>query len=603
MFKTTLLPQGLRSYLFAAFLCCCGTWLYGQSVQEIEGDLEAFLMATDIPGATTDPNDDQVYQTPDEAELDTFRQAIRSILHNDLESAAEFAAEFNYDLFEYYDTRSGDTFAVLREIVSLRKGGGTYVIDLTPERTLVMQCPHPLYDGARAAATGIFLETDAVAFMLAGTHRHNNITVESPCLRNRDPFISISDVAYNINSFFQAAHEELHNHFDRTVSVNFHGMANTSSPAALVISNGTWHQFSGNSLSRRFASRFNEITAAAGDPRFAVSHQEPRNNGEETPPFTGSTNVQGRFTNGSLNPCSEFAPTALFPERFFHMESDRDIRNSPEDWAIMIQLFNELIPLFSDHVPVTQMGDLVITEFMANPQGADRYGEYVEVFNHTGRTIDMDGWKIADRHGNSATFSGTIGPGELFVIGRNDDLNGEAPGGAPDVVWTDFEGDDIGLQITNTGDTISILDQNEDLVASVSYEDAPADNPGVANEIGTGNIYANAQTTLGNYVASNTDFGNGNMGSPGSLGNTVLPLAKTKAQLVVSGDNLQIKFQSAPAVRYELKESLDLARWDPAVGHTALFGDGAENCFELPFPEGPRQFYCLEMAYPATVEE
>ena len=99
----------------------------------------------------------------------------------------------------------------------------------------------------------------------------------------------------------------------------------------------------------------------------------------------------------------------------------------------MIQALNELIPLFSNPVPDTRTGDITITELMANPdQTGDASGEYLELFNYTGQAITMTNWIIADRGGNTATFSGTIQPGNLFVVGVSGDLSGD--GHPPDAV-------------------------------------------------------------------------------------------------------------------------------------------------------------------------
>ncbi|NIW44680.1 MAG: hypothetical protein GWN14_16030, partial [candidate division Zixibacteria bacterium] len=51
-------------------------------------------------------------------------------------------------------------------------------------------------------------------------------------------------------------------------------------------------------------------------------------------------------------------------------------------------------------------GDLVITEFMANPAAVlDSDGEYVEFYNNTGSAIDINGFTLRDDGTNSHTIS------------------------------------------------------------------------------------------------------------------------------------------------------------------------------------------------------
>jgi hypothetical protein len=53
-------------------------------------------------------------------------------------------------------------------------------------------------------------------------------------------------------------------------------------------------------------------------------------------------------------------------------------------------------------------GDLVITEFMANPAIlGDAEGEYLELYNHTNSSIDLQGWTLKDDGTNSLVISGS----------------------------------------------------------------------------------------------------------------------------------------------------------------------------------------------------
>ena len=442
-------------------VCAAGCLSAGPVLNEA-GDLQHLLDNTVIPSEFSPDK----YRLPTAGELTAFRNALGHVLAGDLPAASDDAALANYDVVSYTDNISGDVFTLLREKNSDRHWGGIYVVDQTPERALVVQCPHPLFDGVRAPSADIFMDTNAFVYFMAGTHRKNS-PIESLCDHDpEDPPYRISDMAHAPDSIFQAAHEVIEETIARTVSLSFHGMAEDTDPSDVAISNGTPRVFPGNSLSRSLAARMNQILVDAEDPRYAVSHQEPG----ENPALSGSTNTQGRHTNGSSEPCTVEARTAIFPERFIHMECDPDVRSGdPVNWAFIIQTLNELIPLFADPVPDLHTGDLVITEFMADPaQVGDASGEYIELFNASGAPITMTDWAIYDSQFNAITFSGVIQPGDLFVVGVGNNLNGAAPGGAPDAVWQNTSGD---FTLTNTGDSVIILDENGDFVASVIFED------------------------------------------------------------------------------------------------------------------------------------
>jgi hypothetical protein len=577
------------SPLAATLLLSISSGLPAAPVLHEAGDLQLLLDSTLIPSEDSPDK----YRLPTGGELTAFRKALRHVLAGDLQAAADEALAANYDVISYTDNVSGDVFTLLREKETDRHWGGIYVVDQTPERALVVQCPHPLFDGVRAPSADIFMDTNAFAFLMAGTHRKNS-PVESLCDHdpNNDPY-RISDMAHAPDSIFQAAHEVIEETIARTVSLSFHGMAQDSDPSNVSISNGTPREFPGNSLSRALAARINEILAGAADPRYAVSHQEPG----ENPALSGSTNTQGRHTNGSTNPCTEPARLAIFPERFIHMECAPDVRGGdPSNWAFITQTLNELIPLFSDPAPDLPVGDLVITEFMADPaQVGDGTGEYIELFNATGAPITMTNWTLYDTQFNTATFSGVIQPGDLFVVAVSNDINGAAPGGAPDAVWQDASGD---FTLTNTGDYVIILDDDGDYVASVIYADGDLFGTGVSFELATGNAHPNGQTQDLHYVASTTPFGT-DYGSPGIRGETGFPVIAPTLSAAVSIPDFLITFPTTPAVTYTLWNSPTLGGWQLLGGMPPLIGDGGPGVFTIPLPEDDRHFYRVLSEYAA----
>jgi hypothetical protein len=58
-------------------------------------------------------------------------------------------------------------------------------------------------------------------------------------------------------------------------------------------------------------------------------------------PLIGSTNVQGRFTNGSTDPC--LIPATGNSGYFIHVEQHREVREDPGEYAKLIHAVNQAI--------------------------------------------------------------------------------------------------------------------------------------------------------------------------------------------------------------------------------------------------------------------
>ncbi len=379
------------------------------AIHKREGNLQSALEAYPVPGSSSSSK----YIQPSFDELMVFRSAMDRILAGRYQAAADRLGMVNYDLIVQDDEGLGDYYVVLEERSTGRMWRGLHAVDLSPERQLVVQSPHPLFDGTRLEGIDLFVDTDAAAFTQSGTHRNNSADL-TPCdgtQSSGDPY-HLSDMAHNDLTFYQVLHEQFHRRHDGTLSLSVHGMGEGSDPADVTISNGTTADVAGASLSKAIADRMNEILS--GDPRFAVSHQEPG----QSASLSGSTNTQGRYTNGSHTPCL-LPASAIFPERFIHMEQDPDVRSgSSSNWAFVTQTFNDLIPVFDPVVP-------------APPEDGSLVADY-----------GLDGNAVSD----TATPEGSIGIG----IAGAPDRFGTSPGalsfaGSGLVSVPDFEytGDDF----------------------------------------------------------------------------------------------------------------------------------------------------------------
>jgi len=179
-------------------------------------------------------------------------------------------------------------------------------------------------------------------------------------------------------------------------------------------------------------------------------------------------------------------------------------------------------------------GDIVINEFMADPASpiGDDAGEWIEIVNTTGSTINIDGWTLKDDDFDSHVIDngGTlnVAPGDYVVLCRNSDP------GSNGGVNCDYQYS--GFQLANAGDEIVLKDPSGDEIARRNYSSSssgkssfyvPSAQPpagGYYNDqqdnnrwANTDNIVANQYTTsnYGTPDAKNTQTGEG--GTPTAI--------------------------------------------------------------------------------------
>ncbi len=156
-------------------------------------------------------------------------------------------------------------------------------------------------------------------------------------------------------------------------------------------------------------------------------------------------------------------------------------------------------------------GDLVITEVMPNPEGADDGKEWFEIYNATSAPIIMRGVSLvysrADGTGRKSHVieSATIGAGEYMVFGGRLEA-------APLPYMDYYYADDLG-SLTNTGGRLAI-ECNETLVDDIVYLEGAS---GVSLSF-DGRIVpdAIANDTITDWCDSETEFETDNFGTPGA---------------------------------------------------------------------------------------
>ena len=121
-----------------------------------------------------------------------------------------------------------------------------------------------------------------------------------------------SDVAADVNNFFQAAHEASLQVEPKPLVISLHGKRPTIGEPSVIVSDGTRTAAPEGSLSRKLAGNI----AARGTP--TSSCQEPGSSLR----LCGTVSVQGRVSNGATDACAEGPLTAS--GRFLHVEQDYD---------------------------------------------------------------------------------------------------------------------------------------------------------------------------------------------------------------------------------------------------------------------------------------
>ncbi|MBU1936563.1 lamin tail domain-containing protein, partial [bacterium] len=164
-------------------------------------------------------------------------------------------------------------------------------------------------------------------------------------------------------------------------------------------------------------------------------------------------------------------------------------------------------------VYVEEIGDVIITEFMANPAAVfDENGEWFEIYNNTESPINLNGWILKDNNGADTLIGDSIiASHDYFVFCVNETL--AVNGGVPtDYVHEYAYG--TGLQLANTADYIVIVDNSGQMQDSVAYDAGWGVAAGASHELKDLAYDNNIDTAW--CVAGNAWIGSaGDLGTPG----------------------------------------------------------------------------------------
>lgn len=289
------------------------------------------LKAT-IPGQGSN-----AFVQPAAEEIDVFLLTMQQLLIGDAVGSQAGLDALNYDLRPLNDD-SGKSYWVAQERSTGFRGLGTYVVDPNYTRNVVVEVPHPLWDtNTPEEGTDIFQGLAARGLFIAGTHRCANPDTPSgcsgtttSCLTGSIP-VRISDAPHFTGNFMYAGHGATLQLAPPPLTINLHG--NASEPVDVTLADGT-------RIAAPDSALVNQLRSALKARGVDVGSCNWPDDGLTAQNLCGTTNAQGRLSNGSPAPCVSSATSAS--GLFLHIEQHLNIRNDPTD---LINALRDVLPL------------------------------------------------------------------------------------------------------------------------------------------------------------------------------------------------------------------------------------------------------------------
>ncbi|MFH1314716.1 MAG: hypothetical protein ABIJ00_16040 [Candidatus Eisenbacteria bacterium] len=353
---------GTRLRIIALFVLLLAALLSLPACAEIQpasGDLldEIESIRTNMPGRDTEG-----FTPPEGGDLDIWRTIVEALLDEQAGTVDSLITIHfpEYELLLYVDTGlDSSEYYLLKEATPVTLGWGTLILRICHAREIAVEVPHPRYEINTPSGGGdIFRRVGARLFIMAGTHRCAN-SAHSPCDGTStvcgDNNYHVSDMAHLTDALFQVAHEAFTAMYMEGYSFSMHGTG-SSSCEDIFLSNG--HA----SDSRPVLYDLRDHMLASGDISIGIA-----GDGMSGCTLHGSTNTQGRYTNGSPDPCIEGCASTT--GCFIHAEQQRRVRDSLAVYSKLIDAIQEVIPAVqAGMVPAIQpMTGLVLSGPYPNP--------------------------------------------------------------------------------------------------------------------------------------------------------------------------------------------------------------------------------------------
>ena len=275
------------------------------------------------------------YVQPSPADAEAFRMAITQLLGGKIQEGRTKLNALNYDLFNLPDG-AGQTYLVVKEKSAGFRGLGTYIINPRYQRNVALEVPHPFFDtGTPEEGAQLFTGLGARILLIAGTHRCADSAASSctgktkACSPGESQAFRVSDLGHSLPSFFQGAHEA--SDHAGMITISLHG--NSSEAPDVEVSDGTNAPQHADAL----VIRFRNALAAQGVQVASCNWADDSPDGLA---LCGTTNVQGRFSNGSPDACAREATKGS--GTFLHLEQHLNIRKGP---AALIAAAASVLPV------------------------------------------------------------------------------------------------------------------------------------------------------------------------------------------------------------------------------------------------------------------
>ncbi len=330
--------------------------IYESDITEESGDFVARMDANIglMPKQWNNLGEGTIYTDPSSTEINGMVSDVLTPLKNSsFETAATNAKTYGYRLVKFIDSTVSLTYYILERDPSstMNNYWGTYVFNPEPLiDDLVIQSPHPSFD----AFTGkqgafIFRQTRASFFFMSGAHRCNS-EVTSGCdgtsnvcnnsvsgvappagfLTDSGKFRK-ADMAHNDNTVFQKFTENLFDANPDYYFVQLHGYGRRSTDPHAILSNGRDEYTTPPTVDHLSTLRthlvywWGQLSGTSETFEVEVGHDDPDHNFSR---LLGSTNTQGRYLNGSSDPCGTSATQNT--GHFLHVEQG----SSPGEYYI-----------------------------------------------------------------------------------------------------------------------------------------------------------------------------------------------------------------------------------------------------------------------------
>ncbi len=296
-----------------------------------QGDLAGLLQS-----ARVSANGSGDFVPPSADQLASFQRAFEALLRDGPSAqAVQALTDVGFEVRGFADDPT-NTFWIVVEDKAPERGGGTFVVNPAPSREAWLEVPHPGSDiGTLEQGAQQVVQLGARALLISGANR---CAAAAPAgcdgtTARCDGVLRASDAAHSEQSYFMAAHRALRSVSPNGLAVNLHGMESSGAEAA-VVSDGTRRE---NPAAAANALRDALNQRLTGERR-AFSCNDPADTGYRE--LCGTTNVQGRYDNGSPNACN--APATSSTGRFIHLEQDSNLRGG--DVALVTQALGDITP-------------------------------------------------------------------------------------------------------------------------------------------------------------------------------------------------------------------------------------------------------------------